>query len=432
MHPSAARFRKLAATLAAILAVGGAVVWFGIGARQRGGVSASEPQETSRGRQTSVTVTRRDFLRTVRLSGTVEAIESMTISAPRLSGPNAMSLVITRLVRAGSHVAPGDLVVEFDRQQQLTNALDRRAELADLEQQIRKREAQELAAAAKDDSEIQLAESSKSRAELEMVKNDMIPKIEAEKNKNALEQARATLKQLKETYDLKRKAAEADLRILKIRRDRAEQAMRMAETNASRMAILSPIGGMAVLRTVWKSNNMAEVQEGEEIRAGVPVVDIVNPNAMRVRARVNQADINELRVGQPVRVGLDAYPDLHFPGNIAQISPLGVTSNLSPKVRAFVALIDVKGSHPNLMPDLTASLDVELSREPRALVVPRDAVRSDGERTFVSVQRGSGFEDREVTIGRTNAHEAVIASGIDEGAVVARNVSGRGASRGTR
>jgi HlyD family secretion protein len=260
----------------------------------------------------------------------------------------------------------------------------------------------------------------------------MIPKIEAEKNKNALEQARATLKQLKETYDLKRKAAEADLRILKIRRDRAEQAMRMAETNASRMAILSPIGGMAVLRTVWKSNNMAEVQEGEEIRAGVPVVDIVNPNAMRVRARVNQADINELRVGQPVRVGLDAYPDLHFPGNIAHISPLGVASNLSPKVRAFVALIDVKGSHPNLMPDLTASLDVELSREPRALVVPRDAVRSDGERTFVSVQRGSGFEDREVTIGRTNAHEAVIASGIDEGAVVARNVSGRGASRGTR
>jgi HlyD family secretion protein len=432
MHPSAARFRKLAATLAAILATGGAVVWFGIGARQRGGVSASEPQETSRGRQTSVTVTRRDFLRAVRLSGTVEAIESTTISAPRLSGPNAMSLVITRLVRAGSHVASGDLVVEFDRQQQLTNALDRRAELADLEQQIRKREAQELAAAAKDDSEIQIAESSQSRAELEMVKNDMIPKIEAEKNKNALEQARATLKQLKETYDLKRKAAEADLRILRIRRDRAEQAMRMAETNASRMAILSPIGGMAVLRTVWKSNNMAEVQEGEEIRAGVPVVDIVNPNAMRVRARVNQADINELRVGQAVRVGLDAYPDLHFPGSIAQMSPLGVASNLSPKVRAFVVLIDVKGSHPNLMPDLTASLDVELSREPRALVVPRDAVRSDGERTFVRMQRGSGFEDREVTIGRMNAHEAVIASGIEAGAVVARNVSGRGASRGTR
>ena len=378
-------------------------------------------------RQATFTVGRRDFVRAVRLSGTVEAIQSMTISAPRLSGPNANSLVITRLVRPGSVVEPGDLIVEFDRQQQVTNALDRRAELQDLEQQIRKREAEEHANAARDEGEIEQAESALGRAELEMVKNDMIPKINAEKNANALEQARATLKQLKATLDLKRKAAEADLRILRIRRDRAENAMRQAETNAERMAIKAPIAGMAVLKTIWKANNMAEVQEGEEIRAGVPVVDIVNPNAMRVRVRVNQADINELRVGQSVNVGLDAYPDLHFAGRVAQISPLGVTSTLSPKVRTFIVLIDVKGSHPNLMPDLTASLDVELARMPKMLVVPRDSVRHDGERAFVSVQRGLGFDDREVTISATSAHEAAVVSGIDDGVVIARNVSNRSA-----
>ena len=109
---------------------------------------------------------------------------------------------------------------------------------------------------------------------------------------------------------------------------------------------------------------------------------------MRVRARVNQADINDLRVGQAVRVGLDAYPDLSFDGTIAQISPLGVTSTLSPKVRTFVVLVDVDGSHPNLMPDLTASLDVELARVPNALVVPRDALRYNGEvDACVRVQR---------------------------------------------
>ena len=62
--------------------------------------------------------------------------------------------MITRLVRAGSTVSPGDLIVEFDRQEQIKNALDRRAELQDLEQQIAKREAQERAARAHDDSEI--------------------------------------------------------------------------------------------------------------------------------------------------------------------------------------------------------------------------------------------------------------------------------------
>jgi HlyD family secretion protein len=373
-------------------------------------------------RQTTVTIARRDFVRAVRLSGTVEAVESTTVAAPRLAGPNSNSLIITRLVPAGSTVKAGDLIVEFDRQEQIKNALDRRAELQDLEQQIAKRDAQERAARAHDDSEISLAESAIGRAQLEMVKNEMLPKINAEKNKQALEQAEATLEQLKATYDLKRRAAEADVRILQIRRDRAANAERQAAGNADRMAIHAPIGGMAVVKTIWKGNNMADVQEGEEVRAGVPVVDIVNPNAMRVRARVNQADVNELQVGQAVRIGLDAYPALFFDGRVAQISPLGVTSTLSQKVRTFVVLIDVNGSHPNLMPDLSASLDVTLARVPRAIVVPRDALRKDGDRTFVRVQRGSGFEDRAVTISALNAHEAMLGSGLDEGAVIARNV----------
>jgi len=262
------------------------------------------------------------------LSGTVEAVESTTIAAPRLAGPTSNSLVITKLVGPGSTVKAGDLVVEFDRQEQIKNALDRRAELQDLEQQIAKRDAQERAARAHDDTEMSLAESAIGRAQLEMVKNEMLPKINAEKNAQALEQAQATLQQLKATYLLKRRAAAADLRILEIRRDRAASAARQAAGNADRMAIRAPIGGMAVVKTIWKGNSMADVQEGEEVRAGVPVLDIVNPSAMRVRARVNQADVNELRVGQAVRVGLDAYPDLAFDGRVAQISPLGVTSTL--------------------------------------------------------------------------------------------------------
>jgi HlyD family secretion protein len=178
---------------------------------------------------------------------------------------------------------------------------------------------------------------------------------------------------------------------------------------------------MAVVRSMWKSGTMSEIQEGEEVRSGMPVVDVVNPAMMRVRAKVNQADINDLQVGQPVRVGLDAYPALSFNGSVAQLSPLGVRSTLSAKVRTFVALINVEGSHPNLMPDLTASLDIELSRVPRA-IVPRDAVRHDGDRAFVSVRSGSSFEDRPVVLGALNAHEAVVTSGLDEGVTVARNV----------
>jgi len=372
-------------------------------------------------RESSSTVTRRDFVKSLRLSGSVEAVEATTISTPRLAGQNNQSLVITSLVRPGTMVRAGDLVVEFDRQDQLKNALDRRVELNDLEQQIRKKQAEGSAARAKDDSELMQAQSSLSRAQLEILKNEMLPKIQAEKNTQALEEAQAKVRQLKTTYDLKRAAADADLRILQIRRDRAESAMRQAESNADRMAIKSPIGGMAVLRSIWKSNNMAEVQEGEEVRSGMPIVDVVNPASMRVRAKVNQADIGALKPGLAVRIGLDAYPDLSFTGRVSQISPLAVTSALSPKVRNFIALIAVDGAHPNLMPDLTASLDVEIERQPRALIVPRDALRFEGEQVLVRVRRGSDVADQTVTVGSMNAHEAVITSGLTDGAVIERN-----------
>jgi multidrug efflux pump subunit AcrA (membrane-fusion protein) len=386
-----------------------------------------EPALTGGAREATSTVARRDFVRHLRLSGTVEAVESTTIATPRLAGPNTQSLVITRLIKAGAPVKPGDLIVEFDRQTQIANALDRRAELNDLDQQIRKREAAERAARAKDDSEILLAETAVERAKLDVGKREVVSRVLGEQYQQALERAEATLKQLRTTYELKRKAAEADLAILRIRRDRAADAMQQAESNADRMAVRSPIEGMAVIRTIWKSNNMAEVQEGEEVRAGVPVVDIVNPATMRVRARVNQADVGQLKVGQRVRIGLDAYPDLSFDGRVSQLSPIGTISTLSPKVRVFVALIEIHGAHPNLMPDLTAALDVELERVPNALVVPRDAVRHDGETTSLRVLRGSSYVDQVVKLGATSAHEAVVESGLDDGAVVARHVGGRSA-----
>jgi HlyD family secretion protein len=416
----AIRFRWLAAGVCAIGCVGVAT----LGARAPQAAQGHQ-------RESSSAISKRDFMRSIRLSGTVEAVQATTVSTPRLAGQNSQSLVITRLVRPGSMVQKGDLIVEFDRQDQLKSALDRRVELNDLEQQIRKKEAEGRAARARDDSEIMQAESGQSRAQLEMLKNEMLPRIQAEKNAQAFEEAQAKLKQLKTTYDLKRLAAQADLRILQIRRDRAENAMRQAESNADRMAIQSPIDGMAVLRSIWKSNNMAEVQEGEEVRSGMPIVDVVNPASMRVRAKVNQADIGDIKAGLPVRIGLDAYPDLAFTGRVVQISPLAVTSGLSPKVRNFIALIAVDGSHPNLMPDLTASLDVELAHESGALVVPRDALRFDGEQIYVRVQRGTGFADQLVTLGQMNAHEAVVTSGLSEGAIVERNAGG-GAPRGPR
>jgi multidrug efflux pump subunit AcrA (membrane-fusion protein) len=230
--------------------------------------------------------------------------------------------------------------------------------MVNLEGEIAKKRAEQAALEAKDRTEVAAAEHDVERARLDVRKNDLIPKIDAEKNTLALNQAIARFEQLQTTFALKRKAAAADLQILEIRRERAERALRYAENNAKLMQVTAPFSGLVVLKRVYRNGNFVEVAEGDEVRPGTAIIDIVDTSAMRVRARVNQADVRFVRPGQAVTVGLDGFPDLRFDGEITSVTPLAAPSQRTPTVRAFIAIVSIKGSHPQLLPDLTAWVDV--------------------------------------------------------------------------
>lgn len=368
-------------------------------------------------------VEQKDFVHKVRVHGIVEAVESHTIAAPRLSGQGLNTLIITRLVKNGSAVHQNDVLVEFDRQAQLKNVLDKEAEYKGLVAQISKKAAEQAAARAADETELKKAEDAQKTAELEVKKNEIVSKIDAEKNIQNLEQARATLQQLSQTFDLKRQAAKAELRILEIQRDRALTAMKWAENNTKKMVVRSSMDGVAVINSMWKGGSMSDVQEGDEVRAGFPFMQVVNPARMQIRARVNQADIEELREGQSVHIGLDAYPELAFTGKIESIAAVAQTSAFSGKARTLIVIFSIGGTDPKLLPDLSSAVDIELNRQPNVLVTPRDAVMAESGKNFVLVKSGSGYEKREVKLGAANDAEQVILSGVEKGAVLLRNPS---------
>ena len=302
-----------------------------------------------------------------------------TWSQPRCSqaDSNNGSLVITKLAPAGSAVKTGDVLVEFDRQAQDKLALDKKAEYDDLVQQITQKKAEQDAARVKDESEVAQAENALKAAELEILKNEMLSRIKAETNDQNLEEARLKLTGLKDGFPLKRAAAAAELRILEIRRDRAKAAMDHASENATAMIVRSPLDGLVVPKLTWRGNGPADIQEGDEMWPGAPVLQVVNQAQMLVRAKVNQTDLNAVRPGLPVTVRLDAYPDLQLPGHIATIGPIGLPGSFSTRVRAFTAVITIEGSNARVLPDLTAAIDVEIERIKDALVVPRDAVHQE-------------------------------------------------------
>lgn len=374
----------------------------------------------------TATLQTRDFIRTVRIQGTVEAVQFRSIAAPRLTGPGSGSMIITKLIPAGSHVKRGDLLVEFDRQNQIKTQLDRQAEFRDFEEQIKKKKADQSAAQAKDGTELHLAANALETARLEIRKNEVISKIDAEKNQQNLEEAIARLAQLRETFDLKRLAERADIRILEIQRDRSRNAMNHAKMNAEKLAIRSPLDGVVVMNAIWRPSGIGEVQEGDEVRPGATFMQVVDPTAMQVRSRVNQADVPSLRVGLPVQVRLDAYPDFLLPGKIEGLAAIGVTSGMNQKVRTFNATVSIQGTDARLLPDLSAAVEVEIERRSGALVAPRDAIISENGQTFLNVKRGMGFEKVAIRVVAMSDSEVAIESNgrdaIAAGALVARRM----------
>lgn len=360
-------------------------------------------------------VEKKKFSRTLRLNGSTMAAHSFAVLAPRLEGAQVGSMVITKLAAAGSPVKKGDLLVEFDPQAQMKDYLDKKATYDSLVGQVAQKQADEDIARSKDDDALQQAEDDLQHSQLELKKNEIVSRIDAEKNQETADEAQVTLKQLKETYQLKRAAAKAGIRILEIQRDRAREAMRYAQSNASKMAVHSPMAGVVVYNTIWLGGRMGTVQQGDQVRPGLPFMAVVDPSQMEVRVELNQVDLLKVHPGQHAKMHLDAYPGIELGATLEDISPLGHNGQFSEAIRVFAARFSIQGTDPKLLPDLSTALDLDLGSQEDALVVPRQSVEFDSANAFVWVEDGGSFEKRPVKIGPSNDTDVVVLSGLKTG-----------------
>lgn len=380
----------------------------------RGSVStASQDAQTVR-------VERKNFTNALRLNGTTQAAHSFVVLAPRLQGAQVGSMVITKLATAGSHVQQGDLLVEFDPQAQTKDYLDKKSTYENLVSQVAQKQSDEDIARAKDDTSVKQAEDELKRAQLELQRSEIVSRIDAEKNQEAAEEAEATLKQWKETYQLKRAAGAAGIHILEIQRDRAQDAMRFAQSNAAKMEVHSPMPGVVVYNTIWLGGRMGTVQEGDQVRPGVPFLQVVDPSQMQVRVELNQVDLQKVHLGQVAEMHLDAYPGLTLPAVLDELSPLGHPGRFTDHVRSFTARFLVQGSDPRLLPDLSAALDLDLGSQKNVLVISRQSLGFEAGHPYVWTDNGGSLVKREVKLGASNDLEAVVVTGLAQGDVIRR------------
>lgn len=292
--------------------------------------------------------------KTVRATGTIVAIRSFIVQTPQISGQGGQ-LTLTRLATNGARVAVGDILAEFDRTQQLDNAIQAKAKFQDLSHQVDQKVAQNQSDAEKRAADLQKAEGDQAKAELELRKGPLLSEIDRLKNEAKAEDARAHVASLKKSGKFHDASDAAALRILELQRDRQKVALERAQRNSDRLSVHADIAGMVALQNTWRQGTMGHAQEGDQLYPGQPLLRIFDPDEMEIRTSVGEPDGAVLLPGARALVTLDAYPGITFTARLHSASPVA-TAAISSPIKTFTAMFRLDKADPHFLPDLSAAV----------------------------------------------------------------------------
>ena len=121
----------------------------------------------------------------------------------------------------------------------------------------------------------------------------------------------------------------------------------------------------------------------------------------------------EIRIGQVAEVHFDAFPDLVLKGRVYSIGALAVSGwRQNYFIRSIPVNIALQSRDPRLIPDLSASGNIEMESRSDALAVPQEAVFGDTGKPFVFVKLGDHFQKRQVNLGPRNNTQVAVLSGL--------------------
>jgi len=160
----------------------------------------------------------------------------------------------------------------------------------------------------------------------------------------------------------------------------SQEDLRAAGVDLAYVQIRAPISGVVA---------SVATQRGETVAAAFTTptfVTIIQPNALEVVALVDEADIGDVRIGQPADFTVESWPDRSFAGRVTRIAP--VATVVSGVVNYEVA-IQIEGDMSQLRPDMTANVTITTARR-TVVTVPASAVRRSAEGAVVTVRAPSG------------------------------------------
>ena len=380
-----------------------------------------------------------DLYSTVRISGTVVAERSAIIRAPRILGSRGdvnrggggahdhgpaghpdFILNLIHLARAGTHVRAGDVVAEFDPENQLQRLDDYRDSVVQLRNQIGKMTADLVARKETHEQAVRTAHADWQKALLDLKTSPVRSRVDAEKMRLTAEEAELKYKELVAQQGLVEESQQASIRASQLALDKSAIELERAQNNVKRMTMTAPIAGTVVFASVVLNGDLRQIRSGDQVAPGQPVLYIVDTTSMALNGTVNQVDAERLRLGMRATMRLDAYPQFRVGGTLIGIGAMAKVSRFRP---GYVGQIPVRlriDSHDSsLLPDLTGSADIVTGAESNVLLAPRPAVFTDNGQAFVCVKDGDGWMRKAIVTGLASGTHVAIRAGLQPGEIIA-------------
>jgi HlyD family secretion protein len=194
----------------------------------------------------------------------------------------------------------------------------------------------------------------------------------------------------------------------------ARRSVVLREQDVDDAVIRAPFAGIVVSKNAQPGEMISPNSAGGGFtRTGI--CTIVDMGSLEIEVDVNEAYINRVRPDQKVEAVLDAYPDWRIPAHVITVIPTADRQKATVKVRIGFDLRD-----PRILPDMgvkVAFIDSgAVVAQAQAIVVPKSALRREGEQDIVFVLREGGrLERRAVKVASTEGDDAKLLSGISDG-----------------